>query len=387
MIIKAASYWDKNKKRFTEGELRIRDGRFCECEESEIPLAEERIEFPGAFITAGLIDAHSHLGMWEEGLGTEGADGNETTDPLTPQVRAIDGINPMDAALSEALRGGVTTVASGPGSTNPMGGQWLAMKTAGRVLDRMVLNPYLAQKCALGENPKRCYASLSKAPVTRMGTASMIRTILAEAVDYDERLKAAKTCLEKPAYNAKLEALRPVIRGEIPLKVHAHRADDILTAIRIGKEFKLKMTLDHCTEGHLIAEAIAESGYPVIVGPTFGFRSKVELREKSFATVKSLLEQGILLAIMTDHPVLPQDSLRLWAIAATTYGVSPADALAIITSNPARILGLDYRVGSLEAGKDADFVVWDRHPLEPMAEVLATFIEGKCVYRKKHEKF
>ena len=351
MKIKGAACWNHKKGLFEERTLHIEDGVFVKESQGE------ELEAKDYYITPGLIDAHSHLGMWEEAVGFEGADGNEMTDPCTPDVRALDGINPMDEAFSEAVSGGVTCVSSGPGSTNPLGGQWLIMKTVGTVLDEMVINPFVAQKCALGENPKHYYGADRKAPLTRMGIAGMIRQSLFEAKDYQERKEKASSICEKPLYNAKKEALLPVLEGEVQLKAHAHRADDILTIIRIAKEFNLKLSLEHCTEGHLIKEAIAASGFPVIVGPSFGFKTKIELKNMGFKTAKILHDEGVLVALMTDHPVLPQSSLRLWAIEVMKTGVSKADALDMITINPAKILGIDHRVGSLDEGKDADFVL------------------------------
>lgn len=376
MKIIGALCWNYKLGLFEEKTLHFEQGVFVEDSQGGEVSAQ------GFFITPGLIDAHSHLGMWEESLGFEGADGNEMTDPCTPHLRALDGINPMDEAFSGAREGGVTCVASGPGSTNPLGGQWLVMKTVGTVLDDMVLNPFVAQKCALGENPKRYYGASQKAPQTRMAVAAMIRQSLVEAKDYQQRKAEAKTIYEKPVVDVKKESLIPLLERKVQLKAHAHRADDILTIIRIAKEFDLNLSLEHCTEGHLIQDAIAESGFPVVVGPSFGFKSKVELKHMGFGTVKALHDKGILVALMTDHPVLPQGSLRLWAIEAVKIGVEKADALDMITRNPAKILGIDHRLGSLDLGKDADFVIWDKDPFDPFAKVLACYIGGEVVYRQ-----
>lgn len=362
---------------FIKREIVVEDGLFVEREKGE----EDIFDAKDCYITPGLIDAHSHLGMWEENIGREGADGNEITDPITPQLRAIDGINPMDAAFEKALQGGVTTVSSGQGSANVLGGQWAIIKTHGRVIDDMIVNPYSSMKCAFGENPKRCYGSDDKMPMTRMAIASMLRKTLYETLDYMKRKEGAVDYNSTPGFNMKLEAMIPVVKGEVPLKVHAHRADDIMSAIRIIKEFNLKASLDHCTEGHLIADYIKESGLPVVVGPTFGFNTKVELTNKSFDTPKRLYEEGVKFAIMTDHPVHPQSSLIFWAILSHKAGLPKGEALKAITSYPAEILGIEDRVGSIEVGKEADFVIWDRDPMDIYARPLSVWIKGKCVFQ------
>ncbi len=340
--------------------------------------AAQVIDAGGAFVFPGFIDAHCHIGMWEESMGFEGSDGNEATDPVTPHLRAIDAINPMDEAFDNALGGGVTTIATGPGSANVVGGFFCVMKTAGHRVDDMVIDPAYAMKCAFGENPKRVYNGKNMTPSTRMGTASKLRELLYKAAEYQRKIKAAKKDESKlPAYDMKLEAMLPVMEKKIPLKAHAHRADDIFTAIRIAKEFGVHLTLEHCTEGHLIAEDLAKEGYPAVVGPSFGNKSKIELSNKSFETVGVLDRAGVKVAIMTDAPVIPIENLVTCAALAHRAGMAEEAAIRAITINAAEILKIADRVGSIEPGKDADLVIWDRHPFDLQAKALYTIVDGK----------
>jgi len=379
MIIKEAQIFLIEEKGFVKKDIEIKNGKIINVAD-HIDGKDDEI-FKDSFITPGLIDAHSHLGMWEEGIGIEGADGNELGNPISPELRAIDGINPDDIAFKEALKGGVTTVSTGPGSTNVIGGQFITLKLAGNVIDNMVIQYPSAMKCAFGENPKKYYGQEGNQPFTRMGIASAMRTALNQAKDYHLRKEAAgDDILRRPAYDEKLENLKQVLNNKIPLKAHVHRADDILTAIRIAKEFNLKMTLDHCTEGHLVKDQIKEAGLAVVLGPTFGFKTKIEIVNKSFKTAKILNDHGIKLAIMTDHPVNPQSSLVMWAALSVKAGLSEFDALKAITINPAEILGINSRTGSIKKNMDADLVIWDRHPFDIQACVLKTIINGKAVY-------
>lgn len=385
MILRAANVFLLEENGFVKKDIEISEGKIKRIDDCINGECIENCE--GMYITPGLIDAHSHIGMWEEGIGVEGADGNEMSSPVTPELRAIDGINPEDIAFKEALKGGVTTVSTGPGSTNVIGGQFLTIKINGNIIDDMVIKNPSAMKCAFGENPKKYFGQEGKPPFTRMGIASTLRTTLNQAQDYYSRQVAAgEEILKKPIYDEKMENMIPVIKGELPLKVHVHRADDIMTAIRIAKEYGLSITLDHCTEGHIVKEKIKEAGFSAILGPTFGFKSKNEIINKTFKTAKILNDEGIKIAIMTDHPVNPQSSLVMWAALSVKEGLSEFDALKAITINPAEILGIDKRVGKIAQGMDADLAVWDKNPLDIQACIVKTYIEGKAVYESNGEK-
>lgn len=337
----------------------------------------------GCVVMPGFIDAHCHLGLMEDAIQFEGDDVNEATDPVTPHLRAIDGINPMDRTFEEARQGGVTCVATGPGSTNVIGGQYCVIKTWGNRVDDMILKAPAAMKCAFGENPKKTYKDQKKGPATRMEIAALLRETLFKAMEYrNEKRTAESHATKMPAFDMKLEALLPVLAKNIPLKAHVHRMDDIFTAIRIAREFDLDLTLDHCTEGHLMAEVLAEEGYPLIVGPTFGHRTKYELKNKVFETPAILRKAGNLVAITTDSPVIPLQHLNLCAALAVKAGLDPQEALKAITIYPARMLGIQHRVGSLSPGKEADLVIWDKDPLLLEARVLAVFINGHLVFKE-----
>jgi len=333
----------------------------------------------GLEVYPGFVDAHTHIGLDGYGIGYEGCDYNEMNDIWTPQLRAIDGINPRDPSLADARRAGVTCVCTGPGSANVLGGTFLAMKTVGDRVDKMVVRDPVAMKCAFGENPKRCYRD--KCDSTRMSTAAFLRGALMQARDYGARKQAANGDITKmPAYNQKLEALLPVLAREIPLKAHAHQANDIFTALRIAREFNLRLTLEHVTEGHLIADELAgEKDVPMAVGPSLTFASKFELQNKSWSTPAVLTAAGCHVSIITDSSVIPQQYLPLCAGMAVKAGMDPFDALKAITLNPAEHIGVADRVGSLEVGKDADLVITAGSPFEVLTEVKAVFIDGNRV--------
>lgn len=337
------------------------------------------IDAGGRLLTPGCVEAHCHIGLDNECLRWEGMDYNEIVDPLTPQLRAIDSINPQDGAFPNALRGGVTTACTGPGSANVVGGTFTVLKLAGKRVDNMLLKEPAAMKCAFGENPKGCYGQgLKKSPMTRMAVAALLRELLFKTRRYRDDKLAGKN----PPFDMKLEAMLPVINGEIPLKCHAHRADDILTAVRIAKEFGVKATLDHCTDGELISDELAKEGLPVFVGPTLGSKSKAELRHKSFTTPSALYHAGLTVSIITDAPVIPLEKLPMCAGLAANAGLPMEEAWRAITINPARSLGIDSRVGSLEPGKDADLVLWTADPLTTIgAEAYCTIVDGKVVYQ------
>ena len=352
----------------------------------QAPEAAQVIDAAGCLVAPGFVEAHCHIGLDEEAIGFEGADYNEITDPITPQMRGIDGLNPMDEAFFEAYSHGVTTAVTGPGSANVVGGTFLAVKLWGRRVDDMVVKNPAAMKIAWGENPKRCYGKSGKAPMARMGAAALLRELLAKAQNYREELEAWQADPEnhkKPAYDQKLEAMLPVMRHEIPLKSHAHRADDIFTSLRVAKEFGLDITLDHCTDGHLIAQELAAEGRPCLVGPTFGNKSKFELKNKTWDTPRALWEQGVKLAIITDAPVIPLRYLPLCAGLAAAAGLPEEEAWKAITLHPAEIIGIGDRVGSLEPGKDGDIAIFRGDPLRDLqCETLYTLIDGKIVFQK-----
>lgn len=344
----------------------------------DAPEGCQVIDAGGRLVTPGCVEAHCHIGLDNEAMGWEGHDFNETVDPLTPQMRAIDSINPQDEAFALALQGGVTTACTGPGSANVVGGTFAAIKLSGNRVDNMVLKNPIAMKCALGENPKRCYGqSGKKAPMTRMGVAALLRELLLKTQRYLEDKQNGK----HPAFDMKLEAMIPVIKGELPLKAHAHRADDILTIIRIAKEFNLKLTLDHCTDGALIADELGKEGYPAFVGPSFGSKTKIELSHKSFETPSILHKAGVDVSIITDAPVIPLQYLPLCAGLAAASGLEMEEAWKAITINPAKAVGISDRVGSLEPGKDADIVIWTADPLTTIGgHAHTTIVNGKVVY-------
>jgi imidazolonepropionase-like amidohydrolase len=344
--------------------------------------ASEVIDAKGSYVLPGFVDAHCHVGMWEDSVGFEGDDGNETSDPVMPHLRAIDAVYHADRSFVEARESGVTTVVTGPGSANVIGGQFAALKTYGRRVEDMVIKEPVAMKVAFGENPKTVYHEKRQAPMTRMATAALLRESLMKAAEYKkmkEDYERDKENCDKPDYDMKMEALLKVLNGEIPLKAHAHRADDILTAIRIAKEFGLRITIEHCTEGHLITDILREENVSVITGPFMTDRSKIELRNQSAKAPGILSKAGIKTAIMTDHPCTPVQYLPLCAAVAVKEGMDETEALRAITINAAEIAGIDDRVGSLAVGKDADIVIMDGHPLEFRSRVLYTIINGQVV--------
>ncbi|MBI4666688.1 MAG: amidohydrolase [Nitrospinae bacterium] len=340
--------------------------------------AYDTIDLSGLTLCPGLIDAHTHLGVYAEGAGEPGEDGNEMSDPVTPHVRAIDSIDANDMAIMEARNSGVTTVMITPGSANVIGGMVCAAKTTGRTADEMVINTCIGQKMATGENPKRVYGSNKKSPMTRMGIAALIRSALVDAVNYKEKLKKKKA---DTARDLKMEALVPVIEGKTMARVHAHKADDIMTAIRIAEEFKLKVVIEHGTEAYKIADILAKKKIPVNIGPTTSTRSKVELKDLARDNAARCIKAGVHVSLITDHPVIPLEELRQEAVKlARDHGVARSVALKTVTINPAITLGIEGRVGSLRKGKDADMAVYTGHPMDPAATCVMTVINGCVVF-------
>lgn len=356
-----------------KGTVLVERGKIVEVREDVfIPPGAEVVEAAGKVVIPGLIDAHSHLGIVEEIYREEGDDCNEVTDPVTPHLRAIDAVNPADLGFRDALAGGVTTVVTGPGSTNIIGGEMVAVKTCGTVVDEMVVRFPAGMKAALGENPKNSYGRNKKMPVTRMASAAILREALVRAQNYLKK--------DSPERDLKMEALGRVLKGEVPLRVHAHRADDIMTAIRIAEEFGVKLVIEHCTEGHLVADQLAARGIPAVVGPVITNRAKVEMKNLSLETAKMLAEAGVKFAIMTDHPVVPVQYLATSAALAVKGGLPVEHALRAITIDAAVVLNLEGRLGSIEPGKDADIVILDRHPLDIASRVEQVYIDGRKVF-------
>jgi len=346
------------------------------------------IEAGGKWLLPGFIDAHTHLGMYEDGIRNEGDDLNEITDPCAPHLRAIDAANPTDRAFAEALAAGVTCVATGPGSANPVSGQFAVIKTHGKRIDGMIVKEPASMKFALGENPKICYGEKNQAPETRMATAAIIRENLRKAKKYGEKKSEFENPKninndadkpDEPDFDVKLEALLPVINKEIPAHIHAHRADDIFTAIRICKEFDLNYVIVHCTEGHMIADELAKENIMAIVGPVICDRSKPELKNLELKNAKILSDAGILVALTTDHPVAPAQYLPYCAALAVKGGLDFYEALKAITINPAVILGIDDIIGSIEKGKHADLVLYDGNPLEILSKAEMVIVNGEIV--------
>lgn len=369
------------------GDVAIENGKIVAVGQNLSYGDAEVRDVTGMTVMPGIVDPHCHIGMWEDAIGFEGADGNECTNPITPELRAIDAINPYDRCFEEAAAGGVTTCVTGPGSANVIGGQFVAIKTYGDSVEDMVLRFPVAVKAAFGENPKRVYNGKNQTPSTRMATAALMRKALIEAQEYNEKLERGKADPEKmPERNLGKEILARVIRRELPMKIHAHRADDILTAIRICREFKLRYTLDHCTEGYLITdklkEALGEDCEGIIVGPLLTDRSKIELKNLSFKAPKVLEQAGIEYAMMTDHPVTPEQYLPICTAVAVREGASEEGALKAITINAAKITGIADRVGSIEVGKDADIAVFSGHPFNFRSRCVLTLVNGKVAHEE-----
>ena len=369
-----------------KGDILITEGRISALGEALSAPGAEVLMCEGKYATPGFVDAHCHIGMWEDGMGEEGADGNENSNPITPQMRAIDGLNPFDPCFRQACSAGITSVVTGPGSSNVIGGQFAALKTSGRSIEQMLLKAPAAMKAALGENPKREYAEQKTAPYTRMAIAALFRKTMVEAQEYARKKELGKKDSDKlPDKDIGLEALLPVLERTLTLKIHAHRADDILSALRLAEEFDLSITIEHCTEGHLILdvlkERLAKLKAGIILGPLLSERAKIELKNLSFKAPKLMHEAGIPFALMTDHPVIPIQYLPVCAALCVREGLSEQAALESITINAARITGLDERIGSLEAGKDADIALFDAHPLDFRSHCVCTIINGKVVHK------
>ena len=375
-IFTACSAFIKN------GYILIKDGQIIDIGPMDFcPNDKEKYDLSGLTVYPGFIDAHCHLGMWEDGISFEGDDGNEDTDPATPHLRAIDAVNPGDRSFKEAIEAGVTAVVTGPGSANPVAGQMVAIKTCGSCIDDMIIKAPVAMKFALGENPKNTYHSKDETPSTRMATAAIIREQLKKAERYRRDLLAAEEDedTDEPEIDVKSEALVDVVDGSIQAHFHAHRSDDIFTAIRIAKEYDLDLVLIHCTEGHLNAEKLAAEKAKAVVGPVICTRTKPELSNEIDENAAILKKAGVEVAICTDHPEVPIKYLALSAGIAVRAGMDHDDAIRAITSVPAKMMGLSDRIGSIAPGKDADLVVFKGDPLSVYETPLWVIAGGKIV--------
>ena len=396
ILIKNAKIDTMKTSRIEKGCLAIKQGKIAYVGEDEAQakaaLQENtkdsfvEMDMKGMYVLPGLVEPHCHVGLWEDGQGMEGSDGNETTDPITPHLQGIDGVYHADRNFVEAREAGVTTLVTGPGSANVLGGQFAALKTTGRYVDEMILKNPATMKTAFGENPKAVYTEKSQTPNTRMATAALLREALEKTKEYKEKWDKHRQNPQehdKPDVDVKLEAMLPVLERKLLLKAHAHRADDIMTAVRIAEEYNLDMTVEHCTEGHLIADVLKEKNVRPILGPLMLERSKPELRNTDIKAPGILSAAGIKIAIMTDHPCLPIQYLLLSAAMAHKEGMGAKEALEAITINAAEFCGIDDRVGSLEVGKDADVVVFDKEPLDFTTKVQYTIINGEIVFDAK----
>lgn len=390
LLIKQGNIHNAVDKEAFTGDILVEDGKIKKIAsvlEGKIVNEAEIIDATGMDVYPGFVDAHCHIGLDGHAVGFPGQDFNELGDPVTPQLSAVDAINPQDETFKMARDGGVTCVATGPGSSNIIGGTFCAMKTYGKRVDDMLVKEKIAMKIAFGENPKNCYKD--KGVYSRMSVAAKLREELTKAKIYEKKLEAAGypdniDYSKLPAYDAKMDALLPVIRKEMPLKAHAHRADDIYTAIRIAKEYDLDLRIDHVTDGALIADDLAKEGYPLAVGPSFGHATKYELKNKGFHTPAVLAKAGCQVSIITDSPVIEERYLALCAGRAIFQGLDEFTALQAITINAAKHAGIEDRVGSIEEGKDADFVILRGNPFAVDTRIEYTIIDGKTVYRPEN---
>ena len=380
--LKGAKVWTGRDEGFKEMDILVQDGKIAQVGRVSGAKGAEAVGLSGLFVTPGLIDAHTHIGVHSEGFPGSMSDGNDRASPILPQLRALDAVYPQDMAFEGALSGGVTCVQVLPGSANVIGGQGVVIKTRPDIMERMTIVPVSAMKAALGENPVRVYSAKEKLPTTRMGNAFLMRDALVRAQNYTAKREAAQKKKEPFDRDLGMEALARVVTRELPLRVHCHRLDDIQTAVRIAEEFKLRYSIEHCTEGHLIAPWLAEKKVFAAVGPTLSSRSKIELRNKSWETPLALWKAGAHFCLITDHPVVPIEHAIVAAALAVKAGLPEDEALRGVTLYGAEHLGLQDRMGTIEPGKDADLAVWDGHPLDARTHVVTTYIDGEAAWSR-----
>ena len=383
ILLKNGLYMDMENGNISKKDLLIQGGKIKSISGNIYYEASdlEVIDVKECYVYPGFIDCHTHMGMMEEGTGKLGIDNNESSNPITPQLRALDGINPLDMAFKDAVRHGITCVMSGPGSNNPVGGQNIAIKTAGKIIDKMIFINPLGLKIAFGEDPLGIYGIKSQCPVTRMGIASLIRDLFLRTQDYMQNKDNGKL----KERDIQLEAVIPLLKGEIYLRAHAHRADDIVTALRIAQEFGItKLVIEHGTEAHLVMDYLKERNVPVAFGPMLTPRIKMELIKRNYSSALKLVDGGVKIALITDHPYNSIDQLRSIAILAASEGLNDLDSIKSITSNPAEMMGAADRIGKLTEGYDADIVILDKYALDMMAKVKMTIINGEVVFDSKN---
>lgn len=381
ILIEKGTIFTVTKGIIKNGNILIGDnGRIKKISKDKIDVKAKKINAKGKLVFPGFIDAHTHLGLYALEGGEESMDGNEMTNPSTPGMRAIDAINPDDPAFKDALSAGITMIFTGPGSGNVIGGQSVIIRTFGKTIEKMIIKNPAGVKCAFGENPKRVYTEKHQLPTTRMGTAKVFRETLAKAKEYAEK----KNTKKKPPFNLDMEALLPVMQHKLPLRIHSHRADDILTAVRIAKhEFGLDLVIEHGTDAVKIREVLAREKVPVVAGPLLDTSPKAETSSSSFSTPALLDKAGVLTALMTDHPVIPIQCLPLQAGLVAYHGAAGEEnALKMITINPARILKIDKEYGSLEEGKVADLSIYSKHPFSSTAKAELVIANGNIVYER-----
>jgi imidazolonepropionase-like amidohydrolase len=369
LLLKNATVYPITSKPIKSGDVLIENGKIAKVGFNLTTEADiKMIDCGGLYLFPGFIDVHTHLGLYDEGTGWAGDDANETAEALTPHIRAIDGIYPLDQAFSDAIKSGITTVHIMPGSANIIGGTTSVIKTTGKNIKKMIVQEISGLKIALGENPKRIHSNGKSDSITRMGIMGMLRETFYQALNADNPEKL------------RITPLIMALKREIPVRIHAHRADDIITALRFAEEFNLDLRIEHCTEGHLIADELSGQHLKVSVGPTLTRRSKVELKNKTWSTYQELTKHGIEVSITTDHPYTPIQYLNICASLALREGLSEQKALEGITILPARNLKIDHQLGSIETGKDADLVLWSHHPFHYLAKPKWTMVGGEMVY-------